>query len=403
MYTSLRSALLAGALLVIGTAAYADAITISEALRQGGENSPRIAAAKAQSDASEARARQAGVSPNPELALDVENFVGTGPFQGLGGTETTLAVSQRLERGGKRGARMKVAEAERDYAYLNYRRIQADLDYDIRVAYAQLRAAEERVDLARVNLRNAQELARTSGILVDVGRDPPLRKLRADSLLAQAEADLAGAEGELRIARQRLASLIGSSDPQLSAANMPFDAPPPPLAIIAPNIDVRLAEAELDAANARVALAQTDAVPDITVSGGVRHFNASGDAALVAGVSIPLPFRDRNKGNIEAAQSDVWAAESRVNLARIEADQGRYDAETKLRAADSRIASLERSALPQATEALRLAQLGYQAGKFSLVELIDAQSALNDVRTALIQARLDRALAIAALYRANAQ
>ena len=47
MYTSLRSALLAGALLVIGTAAYADAITISEALRQGSENSPRIAAAKA--------------------------------------------------------------------------------------------------------------------------------------------------------------------------------------------------------------------------------------------------------------------------------------------------------------------------------------------------------------------
>ena len=181
---------------------------------------------------------------------------------------------------------MKVAEAERDYAYLNYRRIQADLDYDIRVAYAQLRAAEERVDLARVNLRNAQELARTSGILVDVGRDPPLRKLRADSLLAQAEADVAGAEGELRIARQRLASLIGSSDPQLSAANMPFDAPPPPLAIIAPNIDVRLAEAEMDAANARVALAQTDAVPDVTVSGGTLALEGSAAIANTVAVTV---------------------------------------------------------------------------------------------------------------------
>ena len=403
MNISLRTALLAGALLAAGSAAFAETITIAEAIRQGGESSPRIVRAKAQADASEARARQAGVSPNPELSLDVENFVGTGPFQGLAGTETTLAVSQRLERGGKRGARVEVAKAERDYAFLSYRKIQADLDFDIRVAHAELRAAEERLDLARQNLRNAQELSRTAGILADAGRDPPIRKLRADAMLAQADAELAQAESDLRIARQRLASLIGSDDHALSAINTRFDDPPPALPAGTPNIDVQLAQAELDAANARESLARTGRIPDVTVSGGVRHFNSSGDAALVAGISIPLPFRDRNQGNIEAAQADILAADSQVTIARIDADQARFDAESSLRAADRRIATLERSALPQATEALRLAQMGYQAGKFSLVELIDAQTALHDVRLALIQARLDRALAIAALYRANAQ
>ena len=50
-----------------------------------------------------------------------------------------------------------------------------------------------------------------------------------------------------------------------------------------------------------------------------------------------------------------------------------------------------------------LAQVGYAAGKFSLIELIDAQAALTATRTSLIDARLDRARALAALIRANAQ
>ena len=52
---------------------------------------------------------------------------------------------------------------------------------------------------------------------------------------------------------------------------------------------------------------------------------------------------------------------------------------------------------------MRLARLGYSAGKFSLIELIDAQAALTSTKLALIEARLDRARALAALIRANAQ
>jgi cobalt-zinc-cadmium efflux system outer membrane protein len=59
--------------------------------------------------------------------------------------------------------------------------------------------------------------------------------------------------------------------------------------------------------------------------------------------------------------------------------------------------------IAQAEEALRIARLGYNAGKFSLLELLDAQSALTQAKLNLIEARLDRARALAALIRANAQ
>ena len=74
-----------------------------------------------------------------------------------------------------------------------------------------------------------------------------------------------------------------------------------------------------------------------------------------------------------------------------------------LSAANERLAALSGPGLRQATEAERLAEIGYRAGKFSLLELIDAQEALTSTRLKIIDAQLDRARAVAALKRAMAQ
>lgn len=402
MFSKIRAALLAGALLACGQAAYAEPITLADALERAAEKSPRVSQAKAQADAAEARARQAGVSPNPELNLEVENFAGSGAFQGLRSTETTLALSQRLELGGKRGARIAVASAERDYAFLTYKAALADLDRDIRLAHAELRANEDRAVLARDNTAAAEELSRTAKILVEAGRDPPLRQLRADAELAEARAEQARTFSELLIARRALATLIGSDDPELTATVGEEDTPPN-LPAETPTLNEQLAVAQRSAAQARVRLARADAVPDVTASGGVRRFEEGKETAFVAGISIALPFRDRNRGNIEAAQSESIAAESGLVIAQRDANRARYEARMLLGAAEVRYEALAGPGIAQAEEALRLALIGYNAGKFSLLELLDAQTALTTAKLNLIQARLDRANALAALIRANAQ
>ena len=402
MFSKFRAVLLVGALVVCAQAAQAEPITLADALSRGADSSPRVSQAKAQADAAEARARQAGVSPNPELSLEVENFAGSGAFQGLRSTETTLALSQRLELGGKRSARVGVASAERDFAFLTYKAALADLDRDIRVAHAELRASEDRAVLARDNTAAAEELSRTAKILVEAGRDPPLRQLRAEATLAEAKAEQARTFSELLIARRLLATLINSDDPDLSAMVSEEDAPANP----APDVQTlneQLAIAQRSAAQARVRLARADGVPDVTASGGVRRFGEGRETALVAGVSIALPFRDRNRGNIEAAQSESIAADSGLLIAQRDANRARYDARMLLGAAEVRYEALAGPGIAQAEEALRLARIGYNAGKFSLLELLDAQNALTTAKLNLIQARLDRANALAALIRANAQ
>ena len=401
MFISLRAACLAGALLATGSTVNAEPITLSDALKSAVGSSPRVTQAKALAEAAEARARQAGISPNPELILEVENFVGSGAFQGLRSTETTLAVSQRLELGGKRSARVEVARAERDFAFLSYKTALADLDRDIRFAHAELRADEDRAVLARDNTAAAEELARIAKVLVDAGREPPLRQLRAEAALAEARAEQARTLGELLSSRRLLATLIWSDDPELSAT-FTDELAPPNVPVELPSLNEQLAIAQKNAALARVRLARANAVPDVTASGGVRRFAEGRETALVAGVSIALPFRDRNGGNIDAAQSESLAAELATMLARMEATRVRQDARILLGAAEVRYEALAGLGISQAEEALRLTRIGYNAGKFSLLELLDVQTALTTAKLNLIQARLDRAEALAALIRANA-
>ncbi|OYY68176.1 MAG: hypothetical protein B7Y00_03215 [Sphingomonadales bacterium 17-56-6] len=401
MFISLRAACLAGALLATGSTVNAEPITLSDALKSAVGSSPRVTQAKALAEAAEARARQAGISPNPELSLEVENFAGSGAFQGLRSTETTLAVSQRLELGGKRSARVEVARAERDFAFLSYKTALADLDRDIRLAHAELRADEDRAVLARDNTAAAEELARIAKVLVDAGREPPLRQLRAEAALAEARAEQARTLGELLSSRRLLATLIWRDDPELSAT-FTDESAPPNVPVELPSLNEQLAIAQKNAAFARVRLARANAVPDVTASGGVRRFAEGRETALVAGVSIALPFRDRNRGNIDAAQSESLAAESATMLARMEATRVRQDARILLGAAEVRYEALAGLGISQAEEALRLTRIGYNAGKFSLLELLDVQTALTTAKLNLIQARLDRAEALAALIHANA-
>lgn len=396
-----RRASIALATLASTGAAYAAPVTLADALARA-DASPRLAAAKAQLEAASSRARQAGVSPNPEVGLTFENLGGTGPYRGLRSTETTLEVSQRLELGGKRGARVRVARAEVEAARLRFVQKRADVARDIRDAHAVLAAAEARLRLADDTVLRARELVRTTGLLVATGRDPPLRKLRAEALLAEALASRASVGGDLATAQRALATLTGLDSEALLAIEVESERTPL-VTVDAPSLAERLASAERDAARARTDLARSDAVPDPVLGGGVRRFEETRDTAFIARVSIALPFRNRNTGTIAAAGSDAVAAEANLAQVRLDAVRAQADAVTRLTAADARLAALGGAGQAQAQEALRIARLGYQAGKFSLVELIDAQTAYNTARGALIDARLDRARALAALIRADAR
>ena len=112
MLKSTRAALFAGALLGWSQLASAETVTLDEAVARASEAAPIIRADEAAVAAARAGRQQAGVRPNPSVTVEAENFVGTGPYDVFRQAEITATYSQPIERGGKRDAR--VALAERD-------------------------------------------------------------------------------------------------------------------------------------------------------------------------------------------------------------------------------------------------------------------------------------------------
>jgi cobalt-zinc-cadmium efflux system outer membrane protein len=359
-------------------------------------------AAEAEVAAAEARIRQAGYRENPELSLEVENFAGTGELKGFSTTETTLAINQRLDLGGRRSARLGSARAELEVQKLRLAIARADLSQSVREQFARAVAAREKLTQATETVERARELARVAGILVDEGRDPPLKALRARSALAQAEAEREAAEANELASRSSLAALFGVAVPVGTVTGTTLDVPSQ---LLSPetSLEVRLADAELVAARAGVRAEIAQSRLDPAVGLGVRHVRETGDVGLVAGVSMPLRLFGNNRGNIDAARQEAAAFEARRASTLANTTARARNAIATVDAAQRQVQALERAAVPEAAEALRLTQLSYREGRSTLLELLDAQNAYTASRTALTDARLELALAVAELGRIAAQ
>ena len=134
-----------------------------------------------------------------------------------------------------------------------------------------------------------------------------------------------------------------------------------------------------------------------------RHIRETGDVGLVAGLSMPLRVFDRNQGNIDAARQALIAAEARRASTLATTTAQARNAIANVDAAQRRLDALEKTAVPEAMEALRLSDLAYREGRASLLEVIDAQNAYTSARTSLTEARLALAQAAAELARVVAR
>lgn len=288
-----------GALASARGAAADPAPPFKDLLAQAQANAPRLAEAAAGVRQAEGLARQAGARPNPTVGMEIENFSGSGVYSGANNAETTFSLSQPLEVGGKRGARVAAGRAALDAARARLVQSKADFAFALADAYAQAEAAERRVALAEEAVTLSDETLRASRALVDAGKEAELRTLQAQAALTGARASLEEARAERTGAFSRLTALVGSTTPYTSLSDSLLTSPK--VTSQPGDIDalstpaVLAAEADREAAARRVRIERTRAVPDVTVSAGVRRFSGDDSTALIAGVSLPIPVFDQNR------------------------------------------------------------------------------------------------------------
>lgn len=366
-------------------------LALEDAIARAIAFDPGLRAASAGIDAAAGNVSQARTRPNPELGIEVENFNGAGELRGFAGAETTFSLSQEIELGGQRRARIAVANRELRGAELDQLIRQLDLIREVQEAYYAALTADEIVAIEQERLSTAEALNSAVARRVAAARDPLMAGARAEASLAEARIALTRAESSAATARARLASYWGGEGiASLAAAafSLPRTETHSHLAPSDASPDIARLAAERDRASAEARLERSLGFQNPTLSFGYRQFQDTGDDAFMAGVSIPLGVFNRNQGAIARARAEERRSAYNVEAGR-QALAREFFAAQRALDADARAArALEDDVIPQAERALALAQNGYNRGAFSYLDVLEAQRALTDAREARIEALL---------------
>lgn len=364
--------------------AHSAVLTLGTALARALAANSTYRAAALEVEAQEGAAAQARLLPNPEL-----EFVKEGT-RGLDRT-TTVQLTVPVELGGKRVARIQAARAGQTVATEALAALRAALLADVTEAFYAVAIAAERARLSQDLTQLAERAADAAGRRVQAGKVSPVEETRAKVALAGVRIEAVQANRELESSKARLAGFWAGSAADIGAVQSPgAPGPAPALAELIAQTDsapsVRRQNAEVGLRDAAALVERSKRMPTIGVVVGTQRDYRDRDRQAVVGLSVPLPLFDRNQGAVleSLRRVDKAKEELRGEVTRVRTQV--TEAHARLTAALAEIVLINEQILPGAASAYEAAGKGFEAGKFSFLEVLDAQRTLFQSRIQYLNA-----------------
>jgi cobalt-zinc-cadmium efflux system outer membrane protein len=380
-------------LLAVPAGVWAQSVPLNEsqALARLSDESPRVRAARAAVDVARADVVAAARWPNPRVTFNHEAVSGVG--------ETYAMVSQPLPLSGRRRLEVAAASARvgaaSSHAEDRIRRLRADL----RIAFANLVAAQSRERELRRSRDRLGELADVLGRREMAGEAAGFDRLRAQREVIDVEADRGAAATDALRASGVLASFFAAPLGGAVVEATPTERSP----LMLPSLQELIARAEAvradwialqrerDAAVFMSQSADRRRIPEPEVMAGTKSSSAgNGDVGTIVGVQVNLPLFDRGRPERILAQARIADIDARTDALRLTL---RTEIELWRAAVVERrmIAERYRSAMNESADEIeRIAQVSYDSGEGSILELLDAYRIGSAAR--LKQTMLDAAV-----------
>lgn len=368
------------------TALPAGTITLRDALTYALMHNPDLKAFSFEVRAAEARALQAGLLPNPEVEVEIEEFGGAGGRSRFDSAETTIQLGQLIELGGKRDKRIRLASLDEEQTRWEYESVRLDVMLEVTRRFVGVLAAQERVALSEKLLDVARKAQSAVAQRVEAGKDPPVEELRASVALSKSEIEAKKASNALSTARRKLAAALGRETVDFKEAMGDFYTTPPAPSFedvsdaVTNSPDLERWAAKEQKQRAAVDLEKAKARSDVTVAGGVQYFEEGDDAALVLGVALPIPLFNRNQGGVKEAMENLAKAREQYRATKVKRVAALGEALNRLAGAYNEVAVLQSDVLTNAQRAFETAYQGYEEGKFDYLYVLDTQRTLFETR-----------------------
>ena len=373
-------------------------LTLRQALALAMAHNPDLAGASWEVRAAEARAIQAGLPPNPEIGFDLESLASPRVV------ESVLSLGQVVFLSDKLARRKQVALLERDMSGWEWEAQRVRVYTEAGKAFVSLVAAQDRLALAEEIVAVSRKLLDVAAERVRNGKAAPLEEMKAKVELSSVRADLEQARQAVRAARQRLAGTWGGTAPRFAqaegrlAVGGAVPAAEQVLALVEQNPEVARWATEMQRRQAVVRLERRNAIPDLRIGGGFKREKADGEAAakgFTLGASLPIPLFDRNQGGIRESRYHVAKGheERRATKARVLTEIA--EAYESMAAAHARSTILGQQIVPEAQKAFDAATAGYNEGKFTYLDVLDAQRTVFNARIQQNEALAEHLSAVA--------
>ena len=371
-------------------------LTIDELVARALAENPDLRAARTEVDAAVGRLRQAALRPNPMLELGGQKALS--PDNNL-----MVGLTVPLDRGGRKEGRVAVAERE-----LEMKRAQVK-DRERRVAGdARMKAGEYLA--ARRNLGVTDELLQVNrdalGLVQNRVRQGAAPALEENLMLV--EVNRLDASRQVQASRVEIAALqlkalaaIGPDVPLTIRGDLAATAPALDVAealrrALAARADLDAARADVRMGAAKIQKEQAEGRWDASVNVGYQRqdfgfmlngLTDSGQTRPIqdvfhyfgAGVSIMLPVRNRNQGNIAAAEADARGAERRLEFAELIVRQEVSAAFAQYEGARRSLDIYERGVRNVARRNLDVVRQTYGLGRTSLLDVVAEQRRYVDI------------------------
>ena len=357
-------------------------------------NNPDLSVGDSVIKAAEAEIRQAGEILNPELEIGSENF---------GENAIEVVVTQPIEIGGKRNARIQLARKALRAAKLENDVIRLGLEAEIIRRCIPIKGLQKKIavleSLASVMGESLTGIKRRIHAGAAMEADALRTEMELDELLMEKTA----LNRQLNRQKKELAALWGNTDDadiQLAfTLNTAISLPQQPeiLKKIHEHPEGKLLKLNQETAAAEIRQLKAEAFPELAISAGYLRNNEDDENAVIAGMSISLPLFNRNKGAILSKGHEVTAAGKKFQAFFVERTTKAGTILSEIENTTEAFSVLTEKLQPKAKNVYALLERYYKHGSISILEVLESRRNLLEINLRRIDLITENALLAADL------
>jgi cobalt-zinc-cadmium efflux system outer membrane protein len=371
-------------------------MTLEELQQMALQNNPTFAQSAANIQAAEGRKKQSGLYPNPTVGYQGEQIRG-GSFHG---GEQGFFVQQDIVLSGRLGLNRTIFDQELKQAETEAEEQKVRVVTNVRMAYIQALAAQQTLELRQHLSKLADDAVQTSHQLANVGQADAPDVLESEVEAQQAQLAVTMAEQNQQRIWKALSAVVGNPRLPVMRLEGKLDDTPPVNAdelvekIITDSPAVRIAELGVKRAEATLARAKRESIPDLQIRGGMQQngellSEPNGRPVGLQGfadVGVRIPIFNHNQGNIVTAKADVERAKREVERVKLVLLERAASVAQSYAFSQTAVDRYKNEMIPRAQKAYEMYAKKYQEMASAYPQVLIAQRILMQLEVSYITA-----------------